>query len=197
MGDVVSMAKSESGGQIIENKSAGYYFSKPEGWFLEKNTGSDVILYPGYSPEDVSADGDGANADVASSTPACKIEISTLLGKGGAMADGVVSDLDAFVTSNLHADPTAEILEASRSPMVIGSAGLSTSSALEWRGSLNGVSTTLVYASANANASSGKVVEFAPIAANGTGDSDGDDCELMLRDLLAGFHFGNYGNDGK
>jgi hypothetical protein len=160
---------SGSGDEIVENSTAGYYFSMPSNWYVEKNAGAGIAIYPDYDPSD------------ASSSPAeCKIEIAGFSGAGG------VTDLNSWVTGELHADPTADISEDAQTNLEIGS-----SSAIEWQGTMNGVSTTLVYV-----LSGGNVFEIAPStlsSGDGSGDDAGD-CNLELQALVTNLHFGNYEN---
>jgi hypothetical protein len=183
--DDVSVAPvpSDDGGasddEVVTDQTDGYSFTMPTDWYLEPNAGAGVTVYPDYDP----TSGDEA---------ACKIEISELAtgGTDAAGGSGAVTDessLNAWITSYLHADPTADISEYSRTDITIG-AGDSTTTAIEWQGALNGVSTTLVYAVAPAsdgNGSSGaNILEFAPSTLVA---EDGDDCTIELQALLANF----------
>ncbi len=158
--DTVSVTPAPGGDtddEIVTDQTAGYSFTMPTNWYLEPNAGAGVTVYPDYDP----ASGEQA---------ACKIEISEIDGDGA-------SNLNTWITSYLHADPTADISEGSRANITVG-----TTTAIEWQGTLNGVSTTLVYAAA----SNGKdVLEFAPSTLAADDAAGGDDCTIELQALLA------------
>lgn len=153
----------DSDDEIVTDQTAGYSFSMPTNWYLEPNAGAGVTVYPDYDP----TSGDQA---------ACKIEISSLAADPGAVANE--AGLSTWVTAQLHADPTADIAETARTDITIG-----TSTAIEWQGELNGVSTTLVYVP---TVDGKNILEFAPstLAADDSADG-GDDCTIELQALLA------------
>lgn len=132
--------------EIIRSESGEYSFRLPSGWYLERNDASGVTVYPDYDPRALR----------------CKIEVSAL--------DGGVSDLDAWITSRLAADPTGDNVEFSRIPKHVGGRP-----AIEWRGAMNGVTTTLDYVSAGQ-----KVFEIAPSALGETDTVDNDSCAGAL-----------------
>ena len=148
--------------QVVQNASDGYSFAMPASWYLEKNDGSGTTVYPDYDP-------------AGGVAPECKMEISSFPAATAPGAGGRAADLNNWLTDHLHADPTVDVLEISRTNVKLG-----TSSALEWRGSLNGVTTTLVYAFAN-----GKILEIAPSSLDPASDLDADDCDLMLQAFMA------------
>lgn len=173
--DEVSVAPAPNGDaddEVVTDQTAGYSFTMPTNWYLEPDAGAGVTVYPDYDP----TSGDEA---------ACKIEISELAAGGTSVA--TEADLSTWITTQLHSDPTAGVAENSRTDMQIGS-GDSTSSAIEWQGELNGVSTTLVYVPA---ADGAGVLEFAPSTlaeddASETADGGAtDDCTIELQALLA------------
>jgi hypothetical protein len=163
--------------QVVENKTAGYFFTAPADWYVERSAGTGLAVYPDYDP-------------TSGEAPTCKIEVSAFSG-----AD--VSDLDAWVTAHLHADPTASVVEDSRQN--IATADGASSTALEWRGTLNGIATTLGYAEGNGpDGGGGEILEFAAssLTEPGTGSNSdvtgSDDCGLMVEPLVANLHFGDY-----
>lgn len=163
--DSIATSSLTDGDVIVADAPAGYYFSMPSNWYMEDNAGAGVTVYPDYSPA------------TASSSPArCKIEITGL-----AAAKGI--DLNAWITQNLHVDPTASVAEISRTPMKIDG-----NSGIMWRGVLNGVTTTLVYVPAP----NGTMFEIAPSTLSEASDADNDDCNLDLQALVANFTFGSY-----
>lgn len=162
--DAASVSPLPDGDQVVTNAAGGYSFSVPANWYVEKNTGTDLTIYPDYDPK-------------SGTPPECKIETSNLVRDAG--------DLNAWITKYLHADPTAEVSEISRSPIKVGG-----SSAIEWRGVLNGVTTTLVYV-----AMPDGILELAPSTlaspSSSANDADTDDCDLALQALMANLNFGN------
>jgi hypothetical protein len=172
-------ATSDGGDEVVANAAEGYYFSMPTNWYVERGADSEFAVYPDYDP-----------ADASSSPAQCKIEISaiTLALDSGPITETGLSD---WVTQILHADPTANIAEISRTPMVVGG-----TPALEWRGVLNNVTTTLVYAEAPAGTgavgSNNKIFEIAPSTLSEASDADNDSCDLDLQALVANFKFGAY-----
>jgi hypothetical protein len=172
--------------EIVASTQGDYYFSMPSNWYAEKNTEANTTVYPDYAPQSGAA-------------PDCKIEISQIatssLLSSLNNADSARS-LDRWVTAYLHADPTASVEESSRVQLQVGS-----NPAIEWFGSLNGVTTTLVYVAMPNN-----VLELAPSSlapagdsdtdgsgdGDGTGDDGSDDCGLALQALIANLNFGAY-----
>lgn len=167
--------------EVVANANAGYYFSMPANWYVEKNVGAGLAVYPDYDPK----------SGVA---PECKIEISDFANVG-------TGSLNSWITNYLHADPTADVAEISRTPVQIGDAsgggaGANTStssSAIQWYGVLNGVTTTLVYALEPDTAQGQKnILEIAPSTLSESGDADNSDCDLVLQALVANLKFGAY-----
>jgi hypothetical protein len=155
-----SLASSTSQtGKIITNSFGGFSFAMPEGWYLENNASGNVVVYPDYDPSGTTA-------------PTCKIEISDF---------AVVknTDLSDWLSQYFKADPTADISQASLSQITVGSV-----SGLEWRGVMNGATTTLVYAEKDR-----KIIEIAPSSLSSGSDTDNDDCAPALQDLLLNFTF--------
>jgi hypothetical protein len=152
--------------EVVTDQTAGYSFTMPTNWYLEPNAGAGVTVYPNYDPN--KAGGDEA---------ACKIEISEIAGDG---SNGN-SNLNSWITTYLHADPTADVSENSRTNITIGVEG-DTTTAIEWQGALNGVSTTLVYTPAPDGSD---VLEFAPSTLAEDNAVGGDDCSIELQALLA------------
>jgi hypothetical protein len=162
--------------EVVTDQTDGYSFTMPTNWYLEPNAGAGVTIYPDYDP--------GASDDQAS----CKIEIAELAGDGSNGASAA-TDLNDWITAQLHADPTADVTETARTTIRVGlGSGDNTSTAIEWQGALNGVSTTLVYALAPDGSG---VLEFAPSTladddASEAGDGSAtDDCTIELQALLA------------
>jgi len=159
-----------AGDKIVENKTAGYYFAMPAGWYLEKNAGAGVTVYPDYDP-----------VAMPSSSPACKIEISAF-----AIAAGDDFNLDDWITGDLHADPTAGVAEDSRTTIEVdGQLGV------EWQGTMNGVTTTLDYVASPTGA---EVFEIAPSTLSEASDADNGDCVAYLQELASNLKFGTYSN---
>jgi hypothetical protein len=159
--DVVVTITAPQGTVLIENKTAGYAITVPRDWYLEKNAGNGITVYPNY---DI----------VGHNGPDCKIEIATLSDPGGAAL------LSAWLTAYLHRDPTADISETSRTEMIVN--GMS---AIAWNGALNGTLTSLAYVATGTN-----VYEIAPslISEKKNGSMD-IGCENVLQVILANFHF--------
>jgi len=153
--------------RFISNTPEGYSFTMPSNWYLEKNGNGTLIVYPDYDPSTASS----------SSSPDCKIEVSTLSGPGG--SEKITPEaLNSWITQYLHADPTAIVSEISRKNFEIGSA-----QAVEWNGVLNSVTTTLAYIPAG-GAARGKIIEVAPSSLLDASDADGD-CNLDFHAFLA------------
>jgi hypothetical protein len=130
-------------------------------WYVEKD-GSGFTVYPNYNPTGIPA-----------SVPVCKIAISKFPGiPGGNLGD--------WITQNLHADPTMDVTENSRKPiMVDGRSGI------EWRGVLNGTAAELVYVTA----ANGEIFEIVPSMLSASAGGTGDTCEDNLRTLIANVRF--------
>jgi hypothetical protein len=147
----------------ITNKAEGYSFTMPRNWYSEKNGDTDLTIYPDYDPKKASS----TSAD-------CKIEISAI--------PGFVGDLNAWITKYLHADPTVSVSEISRNTFQLGQAG--EGFGIEWKGILNGVTTTLAYIQAGGSAQ-GKILEIAPSTLSSTDDIEDGDCGLDFHAVLA------------
>jgi hypothetical protein len=156
---------STSDDKTLANASETYSMVVPKNWYTEES-GTEMSIYPDYDP-----------ADASSSPPTCKIEISSFVTSHG-------TNLDTWLTNDLHADPTASIAEISRAPIVVGPHAIS---GIEWRGVLNGVTTTLVYAEGPND-----IFEIAPSTLSEARDADNDDCSLDLQALVANFDITNY-----
>lgn len=168
--DAVSISQLPDGdNETVKNNTGGYSFTMPTNWYLENNTGEGVTVYPDYDPKSGDA-------------PTCKIEVSSF---GSAAIGSSAGSLNDWITRHLHADPTADISESSRTDLNVGG-----SSAIEWQGSLNGVTTTLVYVSTP----TGDLLEFAPSTLATPDDPDADDCGLALQAMLSNIQFGNTAN---
>lgn len=163
----VSVVPLSDGDKEVIDAGAGYYFSMPSNWYVETSTvGTGALaVYPDYDP---AAGGDAAT---------CKIEISAL----GAKLNSA-DDLSSWITDHLHADPTADVHELSRTQMTVGG-----SRAIEWRGVLNSMTTTLVYAAGPEG-----IWEAVPSTLSESSDADNDDCDIVFEALLNNIHFGNY-----
>lgn len=106
--------------QNFSDQDAGYAFSVPAAWSIEK-TGADTVA---------------VHADASSSAAACKIEVSAFPYSGG--ADGMAD----WITQRIGADPSIAVTEQSSGqiPLAGGVTGV------EWTGTIDGLPTTLVYA---------------------------------------------------
>lgn len=155
-----------SGHQIVDDKTGNYHFAMPTSWYLEKNAGLGLTIYPDYSP-------------ASSSSPTCKIEISRF-----PVASG--TDLNDWLTKYFAADPTADITQTSLSQIAIQGA----KTALEWRGTMNSATTTLVYAQGV-----DEILEIAPSSLSQASDADNDDCDDALQQFLLNLTLGNYGKN--
>jgi len=122
------------GSRLFENAAAGYRFSVPAGWYVERVGGTGIAAYPDYDP-------------AAGVVPACKIEISALPNPRQSM-------LGDWLVSYLSQDPTADVSPAFQSAFQV-----SGRDAIRWSGSLNGVSTTAAYLDGR-----GVVLEVVPSA---------------------------------
>jgi hypothetical protein len=171
--DDISVVAAGNGDEVVVNTTAGYYVTVPSDWYVEKSVGSGLTVYPDYDPE-------------RGELPDCKLEVSL-----DSRGSGNKEDLNAWVTRRLHADPTTDMSEISRVSSVVGFEP--TSSAVEWRGDLNGVTTTLVYAAMPDDGRGGdtNVLEIAPSALSGAGLGSGD-CDLDMQALVASLRFGHY-----
>jgi hypothetical protein len=145
--------------ETVTSQSGDYSFALIPGWYLERNDGSGSIIYPNYDPS-------------GTAQPVCKIEVSQI-----GSVDG--SNLDGFVTSYLAADPTAQNIQISRNALTV-----SDQPAVEWHGSMNGETSTLVYVSAH-----GKVFEIAPSALNDASNINDDACATTLNAFLSTMNF--------
>lgn len=159
MPDNISVVAGSGGQEIVQNETDHYTVAVPDSWYIEKSAGAGLAVYPNYDP-------------ASGLAPECKIEVFSF-------ASASTTDLNAWLTNDLHADPTADISEISRTNLNIGS-----SSGLEWRGSFNGVMTTLVYVLAG-----GKVFEIAPSTLSDASDADNDFCDPALQEFLSNLQF--------
>ena len=157
--DAIATSSVADGNILIRNETAGYRITVPETWYLEKSAGSGMTIYPD-------------RATTSSSSLGCKIEISMF-------TNAVGTDISSWLTTYLHRDPTADILESSREKISVHSVP-----AMIWNGDMNGVSTTLGYI-----ASGTKVYEIAPSVISGAGDGLSSDkqCANDLRIVFDGF----------
>lgn len=145
---------------LIKNETAGYAITVPRNWYLEKGSGSGMTVYPDY--------------DAAHKTPPyCKIEISALLNSSRA-------ELPDWLAAYFHRDPTADILEISRTTTTISGV-----MAIVWHGVLNGVSSTLAYV-----ATGTAVYEIAPSTIMETnGAAVSANCMDNFENVVRNFHF--------
>ncbi len=148
----------------VANKAGGFQFDLPVGWYLERNTSSDVAIYAGYSPV-------APSTTSTASAAACKIEISFYPAEGDV-------NLDDWIDVHLRKDPTIEISEDIREPVAVGG-----ETGVLWRGTLNGITAELVFVSAN-----GRIYEIAPSPVAGTTDG-ATVCDAALRSILPNFDF--------
>lgn len=173
--DKISVVPLPSGDTMVANASAGYFFSMPANWYLENRAGAGIAVYPDYDPK-------------SGASPECKLEISVFVSAsstaGGKSAD--VAHLGAWITDYLRTDPTADIREISRTPFLVDS-----NPAIEWRGILNNVTTTLIYSVMPVKGNN-QILEVAPSTLSGAGDAGSDDCDFDLQALVANLKFGAY-----
>lgn len=159
--------------KIVANASGTFSVKVPVDWYVEKNGDVNAsgaarfALYPGYDP-----------ARASSTPPTCKIEISSFAGARG-------TNLDTWLTKYLHADPTASVAEISRMPVKVGSGGALMG--IEWRGTWNGVTSTLVYVEVPTT-----IFEIAASSLSSASDADNDDCNLDLQAVVANFSITNH-----
>ena len=160
---VVIVKGRENQGQTVENGTKDFSFLLPSTWYLERNDASGATIYPDYS-------------ESGNSEPTCKIEISSV---GSLAANASQADLNDWVGQYIHKDSMSDILEISRSAPDISGAV-----AVEWRGIMNGATTTLVYA-----ASQGKIFEIAPSTMISGSEADNEDCLPALKEFLPTLQF--------
>jgi hypothetical protein len=181
--DLPSGSVASSGERTIENGAAHYRLTAPVNWYVEKNGGTGLALYPDYAPKAASTPSMNSGlpqkirvatgSPQAGAQPECKIEISALPNKSNLM-------LGDWLVGYLHQDPTVEIIETSQSAVRV-----SGRDAISWTGALNGISTTLAYV-----AGDGMVYEFAPsmIATSDTGQAARKNtCQDSLETVLKKF----------
>ncbi len=106
--------------QSVENKSEGYAFSVPSGWYTEESGTSTIVIYPNYSPSTPSA-------------ATCKIAMSVF-----PYAPSV--NISDWITARLGADPTIDVAEQSSEDISIGARP-----GIKWMGIMNGMPTTIIY----------------------------------------------------
>lgn len=130
----------------------GYSLSVPASWNIER-TGSDTIAI---------------HSDPASPDVACKIEVSAFTYSSDVnMAD--------WIGHRIGADPSLAVVERSSEDVSIdGGTGV------KWTGTIDGISTTLVYAFGDARA-----YEIAP-SVIGEGADGSAPCDDMLQTFLSG-----------
>jgi len=160
--DEVTLAVQSNGSRLLTNKTAGYSVAVPQTWYLEKDAGAGVTLYPNYDP-------------AGTAQPACKIEISALLNPKRAS----ISD---WLSAYFREDPTADIEQQS-----VTGGEVSGQPAITWVGSENGVSTTLTYVARAAT-----VYEIAPSlisAADNNASAKEADCADAAASLIETFQF--------
>jgi hypothetical protein len=141
--------------QNFSNPGAGYSFSAPVRWNIEK-TGANTVA---------------VHSDASSSVAACKIEISVFPYSAG--ADGEAD----WIAHRIGADPSLSVTEQSSENVSL--AGSSTG--VEWVGTIDGVSTTLVYAFNATHA-----YEIAPSVTSATASGTAQ-CSDMLQSFLSTF----------
>jgi hypothetical protein len=149
-----------NGNHLADDKTGGYSFILPTGWYFEKKEGSGISIYPDYDP----------NNTVASK---CKIEISVF-------KDIVVVDMNDWMTNHIHEDPTVAITETRREPLSMSGAEF----AFEWKGTMDGIATTVAYVSAEGN-----VYEIVPSVLD-IQKADGNAvCDAGFQSFLKGLSF--------
>lgn len=160
--DTLISAALSNGDHLVHDETGGYSFVLPSSWYLEKNEGSGVTVYPGYHPD-------------AGSSPECKIEVSVF-------KDVATADMTRWVADHLREDPTVAITEmSSQGVSVIGA-----QAAFEWTGTMDGIATTLAYVSAEGN-----IYEIAPSALD-IQKADGNAvCDTVFAYFMDGIRFGD------
>lgn len=104
----------------FSNPDAGYSFSAPTRWKIEK-TGTDTVA---------------VHSDASSSVAACKIEVSVFPYSAG--ADGMAD----WIARRIGADPSLTVVEQSSANVALANGG----TGVEWVGTIDGAPATLVYA---------------------------------------------------
>lgn len=148
--------------QDFSNADAGYAFSVPKSWDIEKTASDTVSVHP----------------DTASSGGvACKIEVSVFPYSAG--ADGMAD----WIAHRLGADPSVAVVEQSSEDVSLANGG----TGVEWIGTMDGVPTTLVYAfnAAHAYEIAPSVVGAGASAGTGTGADDVAQCGDALQSFLS------------
>jgi hypothetical protein len=146
--------------QLVNNKSEGYSFAVPEGWYTEQNASNTIVIYSNYSPEEASS-------------PTCKIEMSVFPYSSSTS----VSD---WISGRLGVDPTVDVKERSSENILINGA----TDSIKWNGVMDSLPTTAVYAF-----SDGHAYEIVPSAIGKTtegsiaGGQCNDDLNLFLQTL--------------
>ena len=157
--DSIATGTTTLGNIIIEDKTGNYAIATPPDWRLERSSGSGLAIYAASS---------------SLGAPFCKVEISKLQNPSR-------RDLSVWLTAYLHTDPTTDEEEISRDQITVAGAP-----AVVWTGTLNGVSSTLVYV-----ATGTAVYEFAPsvVAASGSGETVPPACVDALGKIVTTFQW--------
>jgi hypothetical protein len=138
--------------QNFSNTDDGYSFSVPASWNIER-TGADTVA---------------VHTDASSPDAACKIEVSAFPYSAG--ADGMAD----WIAHRIGADPSLAVVERSSEDVSFASGG-----GVKWVGTIDGISTTLVYAFNDRHA-----YEIAP-SVIGVGADGSAPCDDMLGAFLS------------
>lgn len=151
-----------SGNRLINDKTGGYSFMLSTGWYLEKKEGSGIAVYPDYDPK-------------GTIPPKCKIEISVF-------KNITTKDMNDWVTGHVHEDPTVKVIETLRSALSVTGAPF----AFYWKGSMDGIMTTIAYVSAEGN-----VYEIVPSVLDIQKADGNTACNDGFKSFLNSINFGN------
>jgi hypothetical protein len=160
--DDIALTALPSGNRLVNDKTSGYSFILPGSWYFEKKEGSGIALYPDYDPK-------------GSVAPKCKIEISVF-------KNIAATDMNDWVTSHIHEDPTVAVAETLREALSVSGATF----AFEWKGTIDGIATAVAYISAEGN-----IYEIAPSVLDMRKADSNTVCDAGLQSFLSGISFGN------
>ena len=160
--DDIALTTLPNGNRLVNDKTGGYSFILPANWYLEKKEGSGIAVYPDYAPQSGGA-------------PKCKIEVSVFKNIAAA-------NINNWVTIRLHADPTIAVSETLRAALSVPGA----KSAFEWKGTMDGITTTLAYVSAEGN-----IYEIAPSVLDIQKADGNTACDSGFQLFLNGISFWN------
>jgi hypothetical protein len=158
--DDIAFTVLSDGDRLVDNKTSGYRFTLPTSWYFEKKEGRGVAIYPNYHPN-------------TSVLPECKIEISVF-------PDIASENANNWIIGRLHEDPTVTVSELSRTAINVSGA----STTIEWRGTLDEITTTLVYVFTEGNA-----YEIVPSVLDIKSNNGNLVCDAALKSFLENIRF--------